>query len=113
MHPGRRPRAAPGEPDGERAAVLRTDLAGDVAAGLQPVEVAGQGGALVGEGPVQLGDRAGPGLGQVGEKMTLALREAERGLRRLEVQAEAMGGAVDEGDQLEPRFHAVSDNTKT
>ncbi len=106
VHPGCRARAAPGEPDGERAAVLGAHVAGHVAAGLQPVEVAGQRGPLVGEGPVQLGHRAGAGLGQVGQEVSLALGEAERGLRPVEVQADAVGGAVDEGDQLEAGLHA-------
>ena len=49
---------------------------------------------------------AGAGLREVGEEMGLALGQAQRGLRRLEVQADAVGGAVDEGHELKTGFHA-------
>ena len=105
MHPGGGSAAAAGEPHGEGAAVLGAYVAGDVPPGLQPVQIAGEGGALVGERPVQLGHRARAGLGQVGQEVRLALGETERRLGGFQVQADPVGGAVNERDQLEAWLH--------
>ena len=105
MHPRCSTRSAAGESHGEGTAVLGPHVAGDVAPGLQPVQVAGEAGALVGERLVQLADRAGACLSQVGQEMGLTLRETERRLGSLQVEADPMGGAVNEGDQLEPWLH--------
>jgi len=103
----RRAGAAPGEPHRERSPVLRPDVPGHVPAGLQPVEVTRQGRALVGEGPVQVGDRAGAGLGQVSEEVALALGEVERRLGGVEVQADAMGGASTKGTSWSRGFMRI------
>src|SRR5215472_1295071 len=102
MHPRCSTRSAAGESHGEGTAVLGPHVTGDVAPGLQPVQVAGEAGALVGERLVQLADRAGACLGQVGQEMGLTLRETERRLGSLEGEADPVGGAVNEGNQLEP-----------
>ena len=102
---GGRAGAGPGEADGEGPAVLGSDLPGDVAPGLQAVQVAGERGAFVGKGPVQLGHRAGTRLGEVGEEMTFPLREPQRRLGGVQVEADAVRGPVNEGDELEAGLH--------
>jgi len=41
------------------------------------------------------------------EEMRFPLGEAQRRLGRLEVQADAVGGPVDEGDELEAWLHSA------
>ena len=105
MHPRCSTRSAAGESHGEGAAVLGPHVAGNVPASLEAVQVAGEAGALVGERLVQLAHRAGACLRQMREEMSLSLRETERRLGSLQVQADSVGGAVNEGDQLEPWLH--------
>jgi hypothetical protein len=54
---------------------------------------------------VEIGDRGGAGLGEVGQQMGLALGEAQRRLGVLQIQADPVGGAVDEGDELQSGLH--------
>jgi hypothetical protein len=111
VDPGRGPRASSGQAHGEGAPVLGPDVAADLTTRLQPVQVAGQRGSLVGERPVELGHRGRAGLGQVGEEMGLALGEAQGRLRGLQVQADAVGGAMDEGNELQAGLHAPDSDT--
>ena len=56
VDPGRGPCASAGQAHGEGQAVLGPHVAADVAARLQPIQVAGQRGSLVGERAVEIGD---------------------------------------------------------
>ena len=82
VHAGGERAARAGEPHHEGAAVLGVQGARHQPARLQAVQVAGEGGALVGEGGVQGGERARAGLGQVREQVGLALGELQRGRGR-------------------------------
>jgi len=97
------PAALGGERDHERAAIGFADLAGDQAAGDQPVQDAGQRRSLVGEALVQLADGQRARRGQQRQDVRFALRQHVR-LPAGEIQADAMGGPMDGGDQPQ-RLH--------
>jgi len=90
--------AGAGEADRKRPPVLGAGLTLHQAARIQPVEHAGQRGALVREGAMQIGDRSVTGFVQMAEDVRLRLREIGR--VSLDKQAYPMGGPVDAEDQL-------------
>src|SRR6185369_14739532 len=84
--------------DDEGAAVRVTYGAGDEAARRQAIQDARQGGALVGEAAMQVGDRRRTGGREQREDVRLALRQ-RLVFQASEVEADAVRGAVNRGHE--------------
>ena len=86
--------------DDERPPVSGAHGAGDETAVHQPIQNARQGGALVCEAAVELGDGRGTGGGEQREDMRLALRQRIV-FQAGEVEADPVGGAVNGGHEAQ------------
>jgi len=80
--------------DGERSTVLHTNLARDQSASCETIENAGKRRSLMGQVRVELGDRRTLGGREPREDVRFALRKPVLS-QVSEVQADAMGRAVD------------------
>jgi hypothetical protein len=87
------------QPDDERAAVVGAVLTADERGLFKTIEHAGEGGALVREGAVDIYQRRISGLIQMTEDVGLGLSES--GGVALDIEADLMRGAVDAENQFE------------